>query len=314
MSKSRDNLIGILFLFFVALCWGFVASTVKRLTANVDPYTISFFRVFLASVVFVIAFVIQRGDWRRLRWWLPWILIGAVGRAGNYLLYNAGLVNAPSNAVTILAPAQTISMILLARWVIGERVRHKWLGLLLSLGGLALIWWNGQPLATLFDPAYFWGQALLALAGISSALQFISQKVLSDRFSSLEILIPVFGLSTLLTTPFAIQAGGFGRAYSASTWGLLLFLGFIITGGSFFALAEGYRRCSASTAVVITNSSIFLTLLFSHYLMNESVGAIMIVGALLGIGGTIAVVQAERAQIRAESAGQQTGHHLMSED
>ena len=62
MSKSRENAIGIICLFLTALCWGFVASTVKRLTATVDSHTISFFRVFLATLVFVVMFVARRGD------------------------------------------------------------------------------------------------------------------------------------------------------------------------------------------------------------------------------------------------------------
>ncbi len=302
MSNSRDNAVGIALLFFVALCWGFVASTVKRLTVAVDPYTISFYRVFLGVLVFAAVFSLQRGDWRRIRWLMPWIILGALGRAGNYLLYNAGLVHAPSNAVTILAPAQTISMVILAKWIIGESIGLKWIGLLVSFGGLLLIWWNGQPLGLLLSPEHFWGNALLVLAGVASAFQFCSQKVLSLRFSSLEILIPVFGLSSLITLPFAWGAGGFSQSYSAGTWALLLFLGLVITGASFMALGEGYRRCSASTAVVITNSSIFMTLLVSRYLMRESVSAIMILGALLGLAGTIAVVWVERQGFREESA------------
>lgn len=307
MTNSRDNAIGIALLFFVALCWGFVASTVKQLTATVDPYTISFFRVFLGVLVFAAVFALRKGSWRRIRWLLPWVILGALGRAGNYLLYNAGLVQAPTNAVAILAPVQTISMAILAKWIIGEGIGHKWVGLVISVGGLILIWWNGQALSTLLAPEHFWGNALLALAGVSSAVQFCSQKVLSSRFSSLEILIPVFAMSSAITFPFAWNAGGFSQSYSAGTWALLLFLGLVITGGSFMALGEGYRRCSASTAVVITDSTIFMTLMISRYVLHESVSAMMVLGAVLGLLGTVAIVWAERHQVRQQSAAAQPG-------
>ena len=304
MISSRENAIGVLLLSLVAFSWGFVAPTVKLLTSDVDPFTISFYRVSLALVVFVIMFVAQRGDWRRLRWTLPWIIVAALGRAGNYLLYNGGLVKAPSNAVTILAPVQTISMILLARWFLGERARPKWLGLTLSMLGLALIWWNGQGLAVLIDPEYALSNVMFVLAGVASAFQFLSNKVLAPKLSSLEILIPVFGLSTLITTPFAWTAGGFHTSYSLGTWALILTLGFLITGGSFFALAEGYRRCSATTAVVITNCVIFFTLINSHFLMREQVGGMMVVGAVLGVAGAVAVVQVERRMVREAAAAE----------
>jgi len=214
----REHAIGVIYLFLTAACWGFVAPTVKQLTGSVDPYTISFFRVFLASLVFLALYAARRSDWRRLRWLLPWVLWGAVGRAGNYLLYNRGLVDMPSNAATILAPVQTVGVALLARWLLGERIGHKWLGMALSIGGVALIWWNGQGWRTLIERRYALGNTLLVLAGAATALQFCSQKALSGALSGLEILIPVFGWSTLITLPAAVWAGDMGRAgYGVAT-------------------------------------------------------------------------------------------------
>ena len=282
---------GILALMLTALCWGFVASTVKRLTASVDPYTISFFRVVLATVVFAV--LLKRDRWNKIRWFAPWILIGALGRAGNYLLYNAALTTMPSNAATILAPVQAIGTVLLARWFVGERVRGKWLGLALSLVGLVLIWWGGRGWSTLTDPRYVAGNTLLVLSGVASALQFTSQKALSATLSGSEILLPVFALSTAITIPFAWTAGGFSQVYPAATWGWLLFLGLVLTGGSFYFLGEGYKRCDASTAVVITNGSTFFTLLWSALLMHEDVGLVTVAGAVLGVAGTLLVVRTD---------------------
>jgi drug/metabolite transporter (DMT)-like permease len=293
---SRKTLVGVLYLLLTAFCWGFVAPTVKVLSAEVDPYTISFFRVALASGVFIGLFMIRGEDWRRLQWLSPWIIAGALGRAGNYGFYNTGLRHTPSNAATILAPVQAIGTVVLARWFLGETIRRKWVGLTLSLIGLLLIGWNGKTWGALLDPRHVWGNFLLVLAGLASALQFTSQKVLSTKLTSLEILLPVFVLSTGMTLPFAWSAGGFGAIvagrYGTLTWGLLLFLGLILTGGSFFFLAEGYKRCEASTAVVITNSSAFLTLFWSAVLLNEPVSLVMIVGAILGVVGTLAVIRA----------------------
>lgn len=293
-SEKRENTIGVLCLVGVALCWGFVASTVKRLSAQLDPHTLSFFRVSLATLVFVGLFVLQKGDWRGLRWFWPWLLVGALGRAGNYVLYNAGLARMPSNAATLTAPAQTVAVILLARLFVGERVRDRWLGLSLSLAGMALLWWNGQGWETVLDPRHVWGNLLLVLAGLASAVQYTSQKVLSPRRSSLEILLPVFAWSTAIHLPFAWAAGGLSQAYDGQTWALILFLGLALTGGSYFLLAEGYRRCAASTAVTITNTTIFLTLVWSVALLGEQVSAIMVVGALLVVSGAVAVIAADR--------------------
>jgi drug/metabolite transporter (DMT)-like permease len=66
---------------------------------------------------------------------------------------------------------------------------------------------------------------------------------------------------------------------------------------SFFFLGEGYKRCDASTAVVITNTSTFLTLIWSAVLLNEVVSAVMVMGTVLGVLGTLAVIWTDRKQI-----------------
>ena len=72
LTGQRENTVGVIYLLLAALCWGFVASTVKQLTARVDPYTISFFRVSLATVVF--SLLLRRKNWRRIGWFLLWAL------------------------------------------------------------------------------------------------------------------------------------------------------------------------------------------------------------------------------------------------
>mgnify|MGYP002065049297 CR=1 FL=1 len=164
-----------------------------------------------------------------------------------------------THVATITAPVQTVGVLLMARLFLGERVRDRWLGLLLSLGGMALIWWNGEGWEALGDPRYIWGNLLMVLAGLGSAVQYTSQKVLSPRYSSLEILFTVFAWSTAIHLPLAWASGGLSQTYDGSTWAWALFLGLVLTAGSYFLLAEGYRRCAATTAVTITTSSIAQT-------------------------------------------------------
>jgi len=297
MVSRRENTIGVLFLLASATCWGFVASTVKRLTWEMDPYTISFLRVLIATLVVVPLVWRERRSFRGLKWFLPWVLIGALGRAGNYIIYNAGIVMVPSNASTITLPVQTVTTVLLAWVILKERLQGKWLGLLLSLSGLALLWWNGQGWEVLTEPRYALGNAMMFISGIASAFHFMSQKVLTAKMSVSEALLPVFGWATALTFPFAWLSGGFSRRYSLTTWVLAILLGVVLTGGSFIFLGEGYKRCSATTGVIVTNSSIFITLLLSSWLLHENVGPIMILGALFVLGGTVAVVQSDRLHL-----------------
>ena len=297
MSRKQENTIGILYLLLASASWGFVASSVKTLTHEMDPYTISFSRHLLALLFFVVLFVRQKGSWRRLQWFLPWVLIGAAGRVGNYLLFNAGLVYAPSNAATISLPVQTVTTILLAQLLFGERMKAKLPGIALSLLGLAFLWWNGQGWETLTDPRYALGNILIVVSGTASAVHFLSQKALTSRMAVLDMLVVVFAWATLATLPFSWASGGLRLSYSGGAWALVLFLGIILTGASFLFLAEGYKRCTATAGVIVTNSSIFITLLLSRFLLHEAVSWMMVWGALLVMAGTLAVVQAERREI-----------------
>jgi drug/metabolite transporter (DMT)-like permease len=70
-----------------------------------------------------------------------------------------------------------------------------------------------------------------------------------------------------------------------------------LTGGSYYFLAEGYRRCDATTGVVIINMGVLLTLVWSHVLLHETVTPIMILGAVLALCGTLAVINTDRRKL-----------------
>ena len=48
---------------------------------------------------------------------------------------------------------------------------------------------------------------------------------------------------------------------------------------------------------MIINCGVFFTLFWSHLLLGEQIGPIMITGCVLGLIGTIAVIRAERKQL-----------------
>ena len=306
LSAKRQNAIGLGYFFFTAACWSIVAVVVKELSDSVDPYTLSFYRVFFATFLLAVIFVGQKGDWRRLQWFVPLILIGALGRVSNYFLQSVGIAETTASAAVLLAPAQQIGVVLLAWWLLHERMRTKWLGLVLSFLGLILIFWNGQPLAQLFAVSYSWGYVLLIFSGFATSIQFTTQKMLSKEFTAAEIMLPVFVLSSVMTFPVAAASGGFSRSYDLWTWILLLFIGLVLTGGAFYSLGEGFKRCDSTTGVVIINCGVFFTLFWSYMLLGERIGIIMIAGCALGFLGTIAVIRAERKQLhQAETHAEQ---------
>jgi hypothetical protein len=69
----------------------------------------------------------------------------------------------------------------------------------LSLLGLLLIWWNGQPLPALLGARLRLGLYVADCGRPCHGLQFTSQKALSVSFSGTEILLPTFAMATLIT-------------------------------------------------------------------------------------------------------------------
>ena len=114
------------------------------------------------------------------------------------------------------------------------------------------------------------------------------------KMDSFRILIPVFGIATLVTGAVAATQFELKSAVSGETLAAIVVLGTLCTGGAFYLVSEGMKRLSAALAGTLTSLSPLLSLWLAHWILGEEISTAMFAAAALIIGGILVMVYSER--------------------
>jgi drug/metabolite transporter (DMT)-like permease len=277
----------IFLLFIVSLMWSFVGILVKTSSTMVNSSIISFLRFFI-GIIFLGAFVYYRDKKIIFHWRNKWIWIGAIGKCGNYIFENIGLSIGTSYGNIIAVPFQAVITLLISVYYFKEKVSRKhWVGIILCIFGTSLVSWNGVSLKE-----FMAGNALIIflfiLSAIGIVMHVLSQKVLIKTMDSGVMNLSVFTLSTLITAvPGGIKGERLGQLSPGPVMALII-LGFI-TGVSFFLYANALRKVPLMVAVIISNSSMLLSILWGRIFFKENITAYIIIGGAIFITGVILI-------------------------
>ncbi|WJH35850.1 DMT family transporter [Paenibacillus sp. CC-CFT747] len=224
---------GYVLLLLATLAWSFVGILVKTASTMVDSSIITLSRFFF-GVLFLILFLLWRDGRIVIRVGMKWIWLGAIGKSLNYLLENLALSIGYAYGNILVMPAQTVTLLLAARFLFGEKVTAKgWTAAVLCLAGVLVIGWNGEPLGALLQGGGL-TTLLFTLAGMGAAVHVLSQRQLVKEMDNGNMNLSVFSLSTLIVAlPVPLQQPAFHGPVTVWAWGALVLLG-LITGLSFF--------------------------------------------------------------------------------
>lgn len=281
----------------VVALWSIVPVLVKLLIPVVDPFTISFLRLFQALAVVLAAYLARGHRLRqiRLRWWH---LIGGMGVGLNYSLFTLSLSFTTASAGVLIVQVQYVTLAILAAVVLKERLGPgKVAGIALVLGGVALIVAMRSDVAGLLAPRYALGNALMLFSGLGWGVYALSNKALTNNAGTLSALLPMLAIGTAITG--ALSATHFDL-HSPPTSGALaavLVLGVVATGGAFILMSEGIRRLSAALAGTITGITPLSQILLAHLVLGETLSWSLAAGGTLVLGGIFGMVYGERPQV-----------------
>jgi len=277
-------------LFFVFL-WstGFIAA--KYGLPYAPPLSFLILRC-TGAVLFLIPMVLaSRAPWPRGR-------IGHVAVAG--LLLQAGYLGGVWSAIKLGMPAGLSALIVgmqpiltaFAAPLVGERVsRRQWVGLLLGLGGVALVVAARVSLAGLSSAAI--GLCLLALLSITTGTLY--QKRFCPRFDLRTGTLIQFGASALLLLPLAVVLEDFNPSLANIHWtpqfaGALLWSILALSIGAIFLL---FRLISRNDATKVT-SLLYLTppttAVMAWLMFGEALSALGLLGMAVAVAGVAFVV------------------------
>lgn len=275
--------------------WGLLPIAMKGLLAQLDPYTISFYRFALAGAC-LLPFLYSRRQLPRLALLRePRLALSMGGCAllliGNYAFYILALTRLSPPAAQVLIQLATVLFLLSGVLFFRERFSSvQWAGCLVFGLGLVVFFYP-RLLAMLagFD-AYAIGMGFMVLSSISWASYATLQKQLLTRFTSAQVMLVIYALGSLAFLPWAQP----GQALSLDSRGLLLLLfcgASTLIGSGCFAEAIAHWEASRISAVLATTPLFTLTFVWLLSLLpglaiaREPTTLLIVVGALLVVVG-----------------------------
>ena len=198
-----------------------------------------------------------------------------------------------------LQSAAPLYILLLAPWLLGERLRRRDLALIAVMAaGLAPIFLGrAAPSATAPEPLA--GNLLAALAGVSWAFVIIGLRAFGRRDGGGGVAIAAVTAGNLIaclgTLPLAlpITGGGAGDG-GAGDWGIVLYLGTIQVGLAYLFLTAGVRRLAALETSLLLLVEPVLSPVWAWWMHGERPAGWAMAGGALILGATAVSLMAGR--------------------
>jgi len=234
------------------LLWAVLALALKVTLAEMDAYTITWYR-FLVSTVVLGAVLAYRGELPRigrLSRSVRGLLVVATGfLAANYILFLLGLqYTTPANTQVLIQLAPLLLAVGGLR-VFGERfARLQWLGFALLLLGLVVFCRDQLGFAGAGLGEYRLGSMLVIAAAVTWALYGLVQKQLLAALPSQAIMLCIYAGCAIVFAPLSTPSQLV--AMDRLGLGMLLFcsLNTVVAYGSF---AEALAHCDASRVAAV---------------------------------------------------------------
>lgn len=243
-------------------------------------------------VILVPLAMLIRADWPRGHMWhiaFAGVLVQAGYLSGVWCAIKFGMPAGLSALIVGLQPLLTG----FAAGFVGEKVRvRQWLGLILGLGGVALVVSNKMTLQGVTALTVFF--CVMALFAITAGTLY--QKKYCPRFDLRSGAIIQFTASLLITLPFALWLEDLNFSLATVQWTprfivALLWSIFALSIGAMFLLYALIRNNAATHVSSLMYLTPPLTAMLAWLLFSETFTLIGIAGMLLAVTGVAFVIK-----------------------
>ena len=318
MAKFEGNLGTHLLLLLVAVIWGTTWAVARFLSygldestgANLGPATAAWLRYLVVVIAFVAwcwAYKNRNGP-RMLphdsRSWRYTVWLGLLGTMAYQLLFMHGMKWTAASDASLIIPVNPVFTVLLAAPMLGQKVTKRMaFGLLLGIIGVSVVvGWS--PNTDIPFEHRLLGDTMIVLAALAWATNSNLTKIAleEDGIGTTEELVIWYSIvGWIMLTPWMlaeIWGSGIPNPNTAE-WGSIVYLGLFSTVLTYVWFARGIDRIGPTAAA----SYVFLVPIFGVLsgwaLLDESIGASMLVGFVLIVMG-VREVQRESERVRVD--------------
>ncbi len=285
-TKWKNNGLFHLMAMFTVIIWGTTFVSTKILIhQGLSPESILFYR-FLMAYIGIWTICPHKILANNLKDELLLVAAGMCGGSLYFIAENRALgITLASNVSLIVCTSPIFTGILSHLFVKEERMKKNLIyGSLIALGGVSLVVFNGSFILKI-NPL---GDLLTILAALMWAFYSIILKQLDNRYSTLFItrkvffygivtLLPVFLISPLTTSTQIL--------FRPLVFGNLLFLGLVASMLCYILWNKSVKHLGAIRTTNYIYIVPLITLITSSLVINETITAFALTGALLIISG-----------------------------
>ena len=261
---KQQPLLGFLFALTTAMAWGSLPLALKQVVAVMDAKSIVWYRFVVATLSLLLLLACTKKLPKRSqfnRTYLIWTVLGVIGLASNFFLFNTSLNYVEPAIAQIFIHVSSFGMLILGVLLFKEKLGlHQKLGLVILIFGLALFF--NDRFALFFSLN---ASAIGILLSISAALIWVlyglAQKVMLRSFTSQQILLLMYFGCALVFTP--VVEFSQVQALTPFAWGCFIYC-CLNTMIGYGAYAEALNRWDVSKVSVVLTLVPLFTILFSH--------------------------------------------------
>lgn len=292
MGSSMISKKGIIALSVTVFIWASTFTVIKIGLERITPLNLSFVRSILATF-FLLGWLLLKGNQqeiaRALKFHLGYIIgLGVVGVALFNIFQNIGIGLTSSGIASLLVASNPVFILILGASFLGEKItKSKAAGIVLGFVGIIIVTFLGKNMALLLRSGSFWGNILALLSAVCWAVYSVMNKNALKRYSPLILtaLAYVFGSLILFFFCFTFEDVSLIFQCSLSSWLILLYLGILASGVTFYLWNYALSIMEASRVSVFIFLIPVLAILLGKVILNETITGFTFLGTALVLSG-----------------------------
>jgi drug/metabolite transporter (DMT)-like permease len=283
----------------LAIVWGTAFVGIKEALRELSPATLAVLRFAIADVCLIVVLAAMpsaRPRFARRDLWRL-IVLGITGVPMYHLSLNWGEQRTSASVAALIVATAPVMVALLSAAVLRERTSpRRWAGIALAFSGVAIL---AVSQRTHGASTSFAGVAVSLLAPVAWAVYSVVGKPLAERASAVQVTAAGMFIGTIALAPLVSRRTFHEVAgLSAAGWGWMLQLGIASSVAGYFIFVWALARMDATKVSVFLYAVPVVALVTSWIVLDEPLGASVLIASVLVISGVVLAQQERRARAR----------------